>query len=200
MDFLEAERLFRQLKDEHRRGIVTGDTFAAEVGKIQVFDAQGHRWMIGVRSGNWYCLDENGEWTIGDPRATYSVATRCLQCGQPLELGKGICDQCIAAAVAQTGIEQAENRTAAAEVESRYGNGVVRLAVTILGLVVACVFLFVFQMTASRWMPSAALSGSNATAAAVTDTELWPPLPLPTLSPEILVSPDGSALPTLRRL
>jgi hypothetical protein len=189
MDFLEAERLFRQLKDEHRRGIVTGDTFAAEVGKIQVFDAQGHRWMLGLRSGNWYCLDENGEWNIGDPRATYSVPTRCLQCGQPLELGKGICDQCISEAAAQTSVEQVENRTAAAKVDSRYGNGVVRLAVTILVVIVICVFLFVFQMMASRWLPSSALSGSNATAAAVADTDLWPPLPLPTVSPEIQVSP-----------
>ena len=67
MEFLEAERLFRQLKEEHRRGIVTGDTFAAEIGRIQVFDAEGRRWMIEdfdlISSNDYY---QEGTLSVGD--------------------------------------------------------------------------------------------------------------------------------------
>lgn len=190
MDFFEAEELFRHFRDEHRRGLVSGDTFAAEIGKLQVVDAQGRQWMIGARSGNWYYLDENSEWTIGDPHATATMATRCLQCGQPLELGKGLCDDCIAAAVAQTVNDAPETEATMADWSvRRHGDGVVRLALTVLGLVLVCAFLFVFQMTASQWLTPSVLPGPNAPlAVVVTETEVWPPLPLPTPSPSPLVS------------
>lgn len=198
MDFFEAEGLFRQLREEHRRGLVSGDTFAAEVGKLQVIDSQGRRWMIGVRSGNWYYLDENSEWTIGDPHATDTLTTRCLQCGQPLELGKGLCDSCIAAAVVQTGNDAPEAEAIMAAWSVRgHGDGAVRLALTVLGLVLACAFLFVFQMTASQWLTSSVLPGANAPSAmVVTETEAWPPLLLPSPSPLVsTATPPADSAP-----
>ncbi len=190
MDFLEAEERFRHLREEHRRGLVSGDAFAAEVGKLQVIDAEGRQWMIGVRSGNWYYLDENGDWTVGDPHATDAMATRCLQCGQPLELGKGLCDNCLAAAVAEAASDASDaEATTVDQNVRRYGDGAGRLALTVLVLVLVCAFLFVFQMTANQWFTPPASPGPSAPLAAVaTATEVWPPLPLPTLSPTPLVS------------
>lgn len=185
MDFTEAEGLFRQLKEEHRQGLLGAEAFDARVGEIRVMDAQGCQWMIGVRSGNWYVMEESGEWTVGNPHAEENPAARCLQCGRSLEAGAGICDYCLAEAVSETSAEGFAFSTRDVEESGRYSDGLVRLAVTVVALVAVCGVLFAIQSVASRLLaPSTALRPSASSVAALTESEPWPPAPLPTSTTE----------------
>jgi len=175
MDFAEADRLFRHLREQHQRGMLSDDIFEAEVGQIKVGDENGCQWMIGIRSGNWYYLDDSSEWKSGDPLVREGDDVRCLQCGRSLELGEGICEECIAKAVAQTqsnethrGLENERDRA------FRYRDGVTHLAITVLGLVMVCAFLFSLQATASQWVSPADVTGPAVLPAGPTGVESRP--------------------------
>ena len=190
MDFAEADRLFRHLREQHQRGMLSDDIFEAEVSQIKVGDENGCQWMIGIRSGNWYYLDDCSEWKAGDPHVREGDDVRCLQCGRSLELGEGICEECIAKAVAQTqsneehrGLEDERDRA------FRYRDGVTYLAITVLGLVMVCAFLFSLQATASQWVSPASVAGPTALPVVLTEVADLPIAGWPTLTLEAPLLP-----------
>lgn len=200
MDFAEAERLFRELKEDHRQGRINAEALEAEASRIRVQDAVGREWMLGVQSGSWYVLDENGEWTAGDPYAVDQPGAQCLQCGRTVEAGRGLCDRCLEEAISETEPDRIVAATRDVdEPPQPYTAGVLRLALTVLVLVVVCAVLFALQMAGARLTePSAALRPATSPIAAATDSEPWPPALLPTATarPETQTPAPATQTPT----
>jgi hypothetical protein len=71
MTFEELERRFHQLRQQWQKGRIDHETFAAQIRALQLRDAQGRYWTIGVQTGWWYYFDRT-RWVLGNP----SVAVR----------------------------------------------------------------------------------------------------------------------------
>lgn len=66
MNFLEAEKTYKDLKAQHEAGKLNDATFEAEVGKLRMQDEQGRWWQIGVQSGDWY-MHDGQKWSKAKP-------------------------------------------------------------------------------------------------------------------------------------
>jgi hypothetical protein len=79
MTFAELEQRFQQLRQQWMSGQIDQATFAAQVQALQLQDAQGRYWTIGVQTGQWYYFDGNN-WLPGTPpasaRAGETIAAR----------------------------------------------------------------------------------------------------------------------------
>jgi TolB protein len=66
MDFLDAEKRFRQLKARLDAGEIDASEFEVQLRQLQVIDEQGRYWMIGAQSGLWYFYD-GAKWVASEP-------------------------------------------------------------------------------------------------------------------------------------
>ena len=66
MDFDLAEEKFKQLKTKCEAGTLSENEFKVELEKIMVQDDQGHWWMIGYETEQWYRHDGK-YWVRSDP-------------------------------------------------------------------------------------------------------------------------------------
>jgi len=68
LNFQDAEKTYRDLKRQYDAGILSEEDLEAQVARLQVKDAQGHWWQIGVESGEWYKHDGQ-QWRQARPPA-----------------------------------------------------------------------------------------------------------------------------------
>jgi hypothetical protein len=66
MDFAEAQRRYRELRDRYEGGFLKPEQFQALVEELSVQDGQGRWWTIGVKSGKWY-VNQEGQWVEAQP-------------------------------------------------------------------------------------------------------------------------------------
>ncbi len=66
MNFQEAEKTYRDLKQQHAAGKLTDEDLEAQVAELWCQDAQGHWWQLGVQSGEWYMYDGQ-KWNKAKP-------------------------------------------------------------------------------------------------------------------------------------
>ena len=64
--FKDVEETFEQLKRKFRLREISRQEFIEQLERLRLKDEEGRFWMIGVRSGKWYCF--NGvDWIQSDP-------------------------------------------------------------------------------------------------------------------------------------
>ncbi|MGQ9626227.1 MAG: tetratricopeptide repeat protein [Anaerolineae bacterium] len=83
----EFEKRFQELRRKFQAGRLSAEQFQAEVERLQFRDVSGRCWMIGSRSGQWYCYDGT-RWVPGQP------SQACPRCGQIVPLGAMACGVC----------------------------------------------------------------------------------------------------------
>lgn len=66
MNFQDAEKAYRELKQQHAAGELTDEDFEAKVTKLECQDAQGHWWLLGVETGDWY-MHDGEKWNKAQP-------------------------------------------------------------------------------------------------------------------------------------
>lgn len=69
MNFEEAEKIYRDLKQQHAAGKLSDTDFEAEVAKLRHQDAQGRWWQLGVQTGEWY-MHDGQKWNKAKPPPT----------------------------------------------------------------------------------------------------------------------------------
>ena len=72
MNFQDAEKIYRGLKQQNVAGKLSDAEFEAQVGELWCQDAQGTWWQIGVETGDWYMYDGQN-WTKATPPSTPSA-------------------------------------------------------------------------------------------------------------------------------
>lgn len=70
-EFELAQQKYLELRQRHSSGELDDKAFQAELGKLGFQDDTGHYWMLGVESGDWYCLQAD-RWVRLDPPALNS--------------------------------------------------------------------------------------------------------------------------------
>ncbi len=66
MNFQDAEKTYRDLKQQHAAEKLTDEDFEAQVAKLLHQDAQGHWWQLGVETGEWY-MHDGQKWNKAKP-------------------------------------------------------------------------------------------------------------------------------------
>ncbi len=66
MNFQDAEKIYRDLKQQNAAGKLSDTEFEAKVGELWCQDGQGNWWQIGVESGEWYIYDGQ-KWNKATP-------------------------------------------------------------------------------------------------------------------------------------
>jgi hypothetical protein len=66
LNFQDAEKTYRDLKQQHAAEKLTDEDFEAEVAKLSHQDAQGHWWQLGVETGEWY-MHDGQQWNKAKP-------------------------------------------------------------------------------------------------------------------------------------
>jgi hypothetical protein len=66
LNFQDAEKTYRDLKQQHAAGKLTDEDFEAQVAKLSHQDAQGHWWQLGVETGEWY-MHDGEKWNMAKP-------------------------------------------------------------------------------------------------------------------------------------
>ncbi len=66
MNFQDAEKTYRDLKQQHAAGKLTDEDFEEQVAQLSLQDAQGHWWMLGVETGEWY-MHDGQQWNKAKP-------------------------------------------------------------------------------------------------------------------------------------
>jgi multisubunit Na+/H+ antiporter MnhG subunit len=69
MDLARAEHEFRKLKTQFEAGNLDEAQFKARLADLMLQDEQGHWWMIGYETGQWY-RHEGEQWVRSDPPAS----------------------------------------------------------------------------------------------------------------------------------
>lgn len=100
MNVAEMEDRFHELKSQWEKGHIDDEEFKAEVGKLRFHDELGREWIISAYSGQWYYVDDEGEWVQGVPPERAAPIVTCQECGRPVEPGADLCDSCLAKAAA----------------------------------------------------------------------------------------------------
>ncbi len=94
MNIAEMEDHFHELKSQWEEGRIDNEEFKAEVEKLRFQDEMGREWIISAYSGQWYYVDDEGEWVAGDPLEKAASIAICQECGRPVEPGVDRCDSC----------------------------------------------------------------------------------------------------------
>jgi len=71
MDFKQAERKFKQLKDQFETGALSENAFKAKLEELMIKDERGDWWMIGYETERWY-RNDGKEWIQADPPGSLS--------------------------------------------------------------------------------------------------------------------------------
>ena len=66
MNFEDAEKTYRNLKEQYAAGKLTDEELEAQVAELSHQDAQGHWWQLGVESGEWY-MHDGQKWNKATP-------------------------------------------------------------------------------------------------------------------------------------
>ncbi len=73
MNFTEVEAQYRSLKAQHAAGTLSEADFKAQLQDLMIDDDQGHWWIIGYETGQWYVHDGE-QWAPGEPPRPAPVA------------------------------------------------------------------------------------------------------------------------------
>ena len=104
MDFQQAERRFKQLKEQFEAGTLNETEFKAQLEELMVQDEGGAWWMIGYETERWY--RHNGkDWVQTDPpflstneiletRKTRIASGLCPKCGAQVKPTDKNCPSC----------------------------------------------------------------------------------------------------------
>ena len=68
MNFQDAEKAYRDLKQQYDAGKLTEEQLEEQVGNLLLQDEHGHWWQIGVESGDWY-MHDGQNWHKAKPPA-----------------------------------------------------------------------------------------------------------------------------------
>ena len=66
MDFKQAEKKFKRLKEQFETGALTENAFKAKLEELMVQDEGGDWWMIGYETEQWY-RNDGADWVQADP-------------------------------------------------------------------------------------------------------------------------------------
>jgi hypothetical protein len=66
MDFKQAEKKFKRLKEQFETGALTENAFKAKLEELMVQDEGGDWWMIGYETEEWY-RNDGADWVQADP-------------------------------------------------------------------------------------------------------------------------------------
>ena len=66
MDYAQVEEKFKTLKEQFTAGKLDEAAFKTKLNELMVQDGQGHWWMIGYETGQWYMHDGTA-WVRSDP-------------------------------------------------------------------------------------------------------------------------------------
>jgi hypothetical protein len=66
MDFQQAKKRFKQLKEQFKAGTLTETEFKVQLKDLMVKDEQGDWWMIGYETEKWY-RNDGTNWVQADP-------------------------------------------------------------------------------------------------------------------------------------
>jgi len=91
--FLDLEEALDQLKRDFWRQKISRQEFIDQVKKLQLKDDQGRFWMIGIRSGLWYCYNGR-EWVQSEPPSIMDGKAICIYCGFENKLDTEACSRC----------------------------------------------------------------------------------------------------------
>ncbi|MGB2764076.1 MAG: hypothetical protein WBC02_02390 [Candidatus Aminicenantaceae bacterium] len=91
--FLDLEEALDQLKRDFWRQKISRQEFIDQVKKLQLKDDQGRFWMIGIRSGLWYCYNGK-EWVQSEPPSIMDGKVICIYCGFENKLDTEACSRC----------------------------------------------------------------------------------------------------------
>lgn len=91
--FLDLEEALDRLKRDFWRQKISRQEFIDEVKKLQIKDGQDRFWMIGIRSGLWYCYNGK-EWVQSEPPSIIDGKAICIYCGFENELDVEACSSC----------------------------------------------------------------------------------------------------------
>lgn len=93
--FKKVEKRFDELQEERRQGRISQREFIDSLKQLRFRDDEGKFWMVGARSGQWYCFDpERNEWVPAVPPALNSHKAICIYCGYENDLEAEVCVKC----------------------------------------------------------------------------------------------------------
>ena len=85
-----------ELKGKLNTGLITRDEFRHQVARLWFEDAEGHTWMIGAHTGQWYVYKRD-QWILAEPPRTLAHADNtivCPQCGEHVDAHAAFCGHC----------------------------------------------------------------------------------------------------------
>ncbi len=91
--FKEIEETFNELKKKFREKEISRGEFIDELKKLKLKDEKGRFWMIGSRTGKWYCFDGT-DWVQSDPPSIQEGKAICIYCGFENTLKSVLCVRC----------------------------------------------------------------------------------------------------------
>lgn len=91
--FKEIEETFNELKRKFREKEISRGEFIDELKKLKLKDEKGRFWMIGSRTGKWYCFDGT-DWVQSDPPSIQEGKAICIYCGFENTLKSVLCVRC----------------------------------------------------------------------------------------------------------
>lgn len=74
MNFQDAEKTYKDLKEQHAAGKLNDADFEGEVAKLRLQDSQGRWWQVGVQTGEWY-MHDGQKWNKAKPPTTPASGT-----------------------------------------------------------------------------------------------------------------------------
>jgi hypothetical protein len=91
--FRELEAAFNSLIRKFREAKISKKEFIDSLKELRLKDDQGRFWMIGARSGKWYCYQGN-DWVQAKPPSFGDRKAICIYCGYENELESETCARC----------------------------------------------------------------------------------------------------------
>lgn len=91
--FRDLEDAFARLKRQASEGKLSRREFVDTLRQLRIKDDEGRFWMIGARTGKWYCF-ENGAWREAKPPSQRERRAICVACGFENDLESEVCARC----------------------------------------------------------------------------------------------------------
>jgi hypothetical protein len=187
LNFQDAEKTYRDLKQQRAAGKLTDADFEAEVAKLRHQDAQGRWWQLGVQTGEWY-MHDGQKWNKSNPPVTPASPAAPGPSGPE------------AGAATEGGAVQKNNGSVLPARRKRVapagkGNGKSLPSPRLIGIIAIVAVVAILILVGGYFVISGALGSSATARATTTPTRSLALLPTPVIPTITLAPPTDTPLP-----
>ncbi len=189
MNFQDAEKIYRDLKQQHAAGKLSDADFETEVAKLRLQDAQGRWWQLGVQTGDWY-MHDGQKWNKAKPPSPQPAAPSAPP---PLKEAAAPAAEAGATPPPRRGGSVLPARLFSAAPAGR-GNGKGLSTPLLIGIIAIVAVVAIIILVGGYVVLSGAL-GSSTARATTTPTRSLAVLPSPVIPTITLAVPTDTPLP-----